>query len=412
MPTKHEQFPLNQTPRYYSSTRPLFAEHQRRLVALAIALLLPSYCSGAGASINGIAPPPSRPRSIQPPPSPPPIGNQLPIALAACSTTPQSGTLSGFLRANDRDNSPNELTFSLNTSVPNIMGPVKTAKGTVRLLDVTTGEFIYTPNRLGPRGVDTFQFRVDDPDSFVIGTETVVINPAIMPLGDSITDGAFDDRQPPRDARVGYRRKLYNDLAAVGFNIDFVGSLQGGQSANPPITDPDHEGHDGRTANLIAQNVRLWLTLNPADIVLLHIGTNNINFDNPASTFADINQILDKIDRWELKNNTPVTVFLAEIIERTTLDGQTCDGCNANVASLNAGIRAIPGSRPDDDVVIVNQHDALDYSCNDGSCDMSPQQGGPSDNIVYIHPNQTGYNKMATTWLSELLASDKLAKCE
>jgi hypothetical protein len=409
MRIKHEQFPYDQVPSYMDSPNPSIIERRQVLLPLAIALLLAGCGDGGGGTSIAVELPPP-PSGTQPPPTPPRADNRPPIATAGCLTTPQSDTFTGFLHAADSDNGSNELTFSLDTSVPNITGPIATARGTVQLLDVTTGEFAYTPNSLGPRGVDTFQFRVDDPDSFAAGTETVVINPAIMPLGDSITDGEFGHEKPPVDERVGYRRKLYNDLAVAGFNVDFVGSLQGGLSANPPVADSDHEGHDGYTANQIAQNVRFWLTLNPAGIVLLHVGTNNIDFDDVANTLADINQILDEIDRWESKTNSPVTVFLATIIDRTTLDGLTCDGCNANVARLNVKIRALPARRPNDDIVIVNQHGALDYSCEDGACDLSPQQSH-SGGIVYIHPTQNGYDKMADTWLPPLLKSDKLATC-
>ena len=368
------------------------------LLPLAMALLLATYGGGSGGSPLDGNPPPDG--------NLPPFNKQPPVAVAGCSTTPQDTVLTGFLQATDRDNNSNELTFSLNPNVPNVSGPIWTAKGSIQLLDTTTGEFSYTPSQLGPRGIDTFQFRVDDPDSFAIGTETVIINQAIMPLGDSITQGAFGNGQPPLGERVGYRRKLYDDLTTSGFHVDFVGILRNGLAANPPIADPDHEGHRGFTADEVANNVRTWLMLNPADIILLHIGTNDINTDSPADTTQDINNILDTIDQWERDIGTHVTVFLAKIIERTTLDGQTCNGCNAQVASLNAQIDAIPANRPGDDIVIVNQHDALTYPN-----DMSPQRNR-SGNTVYVHPNPTGYNKMADTWLAALLASGKLAKCE
>ncbi len=62
-------------------------------------------------------------------------------------------------------------------------------------------------------------------------------------------------------------------------------------------------GHAGFTASQIAQNVRFWLTGNLADIVLLSVGKNNINFDNPADTLAQTNQILDNIDGWQSEKN-------------------------------------------------------------------------------------------------------------
>jgi hypothetical protein len=65
-------------------------------------------------------------------------------------------------------------------------------------------------------------------------------------------------------------------------------------------------------------------------------------------------------------------------------------------------------SRPDDDIVVVDQHHALGYNCIDGACDMALQP----DNRQYVHPNQAGYDKIAKLWVSSLLNSDKLARCE
>jgi Bacterial Ig domain len=292
---KRKQSSLNRLPIPTRSSKLSGARRRMVLLLLAMALLLAGYGGDGGGS-----PPDGHPPLEG---NPPPSNNQPPVAVAGCSNTPQDTVLTGFLQATDRDNNSNELTFSLNPNVPNVSGPIWTAKGSIQLLDTTTGEFSYTPSQLGARGVDTFQFRMDDPDSFAMGTETVIINQAIMPLGDSITQGAFGNNQPPLGERVGYRRKLYDDLIVNGFHVDFVGILRNGLTANPPIADPDHEGHAGFTTSQIAQNVRFWLTGNLADIVLLSVGKNNINFDNPADTLAQTNQILDNIDGWQSEKN-------------------------------------------------------------------------------------------------------------
>jgi lysophospholipase L1-like esterase len=343
------------------------------------------------------------------------VMNEPPLPLAGCSTTPQGTVFRGFLQATDSDNNSNELTFSLDPTVPRITGPVETSKGMVELLDVTTGEFRYMPSRSGPRGADSFDFRVDDPESFSTATETVIIDPALMSLGDSITDGVLSGGTPPAPERVGYRRRLLNDLSANGFHVDFVGSRSGGQAANPPIRDPHHEGHPGFTAADIAgvdgdpdlANVYTWLTMNPADVVLLHIGTNQINRDGiDAETRAEqVGEILNEIDRWERDNATPVTVFLALIIDRSNEDGSFP---NPRVDEYNQRLTNLAASRSQDDIIIVDQHDTLDTTCDDGDCDYALQP----DNMQYVHPNQGGYNKLSEVWLSGLLQSEQLAKCQ
>jgi lysophospholipase L1-like esterase len=397
------------------------AKYKRRtsysatLASAITAVLLLTACGGGGGSGTG-----SDGGGTEPPPPPPPPGNEQPVAVAGCSTTPQSDPVRGRLQAIDSDNSQNELTFSLDAAVPNVAGPVSTAKGTVQLLNTTTGEFTYTPNEVGARGVDTFTFRVDDPESFTTGTETVIINPAIMPLGDSITEGVLGNSMPSPDERIGYRGPLLSMLNAASFEVDLVGSLQSGQAAAEPIDDADHEGYGGAKADqLIFGGVRdsdgelipgifNALEQNPTDIVLLHIGTNDIPTTDPPDTIAsDIRGILDEIDRWEASTGgNPVTVLLAKIIERTAPDGETCSGCNAKIAALNAIIDNIAAERAGDDLLIVNQHDALTYPE-----DMFPQTGSRGG-ITYIHPDTIGYSKMAAAWLPALVASGKLATCE
>ena len=119
----------------------------------------------------------------------------------------------------------------------------------------------------------------------------------IMPLGDSITRG---------EDLVGYRRELYVDLKNAGYNVDFVGSLQDGSSTGYTF-DYDHEGHGGWSDAMIAGSVFSFLTANPADIVLLHIGTNGIDPDP-----NQVRDILDEVDRF----SEDVIVVLARIINR------------------------------------------------------------------------------------------------
>ena len=101
--------------------------------------------------------------------------------------------------------------------------------------------------------------------------QTVLVSVAtaatiIMPLGDSITKGTDDSIPEPEF--VGYRETLYLDLINQGYDIDFDGGRSNGLFA-----DPWHEGWGGFGADDIRDLVYSWLQNNPADIVLLHIGT-------------------------------------------------------------------------------------------------------------------------------------------
>ncbi len=285
-------------------------------------------------------------------------------------------------------------------------------KGTADI-DLITGNFTYTPNQ-DAKGADTFTFEVDDLDGGTAAAEAEVIigDTRIMPFGDSITAGIFGMSQPPggpppeQSERIGYRKKLYadlNDTAVGGFQVDFVGSQNDGLKLD--IIDPDHEGWPGRRDDDFLDNidnpprVTALLDANPADIILLHIGSNDVNEKNQGGTADvdadDVEAILQEIDTWETTNN-PVTVFLALITDRRT---QFQELPNPDVDEFNNNIKSLAEARIDagDDIVIVNQHDALTYPD-----DLSPDQ---------VHPTIGGYEKMANTWLESIISSEKAPRC-
>jgi lysophospholipase L1-like esterase len=90
-----------------------------------------------------------------------------------------------------------------------------------------------------------------------------------MPFGDSITE------------IVCWRGLVWTKLQADGYtNVDFVGS---GTNQNPSgcattTYDKDNEGHSGFLAIDIADKKQLvgWLQKNPADLITMHLGTNDI----------------------------------------------------------------------------------------------------------------------------------------
>ena len=74
---------------------------------------------------------------------------------------------------------------------------------------------------------------------------------------------------------------LWQHLQSTNYtNIDFVGSLSSStQCGNPAINyDRDHEGHSGALAIDIANQGLLpgWLKSSPAEIITMHLGTNDI----------------------------------------------------------------------------------------------------------------------------------------
>lgn len=197
-----------------------------------------------------------------------------------------------------------------------------------------------------------------------------------MPLGDSITIGYNIDLGSNNTSGYwsGYRKPLYLSLLNAGYQFDFVGSQSNGQFAG--TFDYDHEGHGGQTAAYIASNIYTWLTNNPADIVLLHIGTNDLN-GNPLNTAAaDVERILDEIDRFD----QGITVLLARIIQNNPQKSYITEFNNNVQAMADARIAA------GDKIIIIDQEHALTEA------DMSDM----------LHPNEQGYAKMANTWFASL----------
>jgi lysophospholipase L1-like esterase len=196
--------------------------------------------------------------------------------------------------------------------------------------------------------------------SFTTDTEAVV---NIMPLGDSITAG-------------WYRYHLWVLLTNGGYgNVNFVGSLT---SSDSMTYDQDHEGHWGWADNQIADNIYVWLQLNPPDIILLHIGTNALD-----TSPADVQNILNIIDQYENNYSTHITVLLARIINRNPYSSTTTTFNNNVVAMANARISG------GDDIIIVNMETGagINYS---------------TDMWDDVHPNDVGYQKMAALWYSTL----------
>lgn len=207
----------------------------------------------------------------------------------------------------------------------------------------------------------------------------------IMPLGDSITfDARLNDANQtdtrPYSIRTGYRSHLYYSLQSQGVSFDFVGSQKAGWGVEPPF-DPDNEGHPGWHTGTIAINIYDFLVMNPADIILLHSGTNH--GQNIEEEINEMNNLLNEIDRFEHDFHTPIRIVLALIIpERHS--NQFASSYNNELLQL-ANRRIAQG----DDIIVV---------------DMEHNAGlTPEDYYDELHPNDMGYAKIAAQWVAPIL---------
>jgi len=208
----------------------------------------------------------------------------------------------------------------------------------------------------------------------------------IMPLGDSITRGVYGS---PVN-KWGYRKPLYDNLINGGYEFDFVGV-----HADGSFPDPNHEGRDGwradeilygRSSDPCAGKLEYWLIADQPDVILLHIGTNDITQGYPDAN--EVNSILNVIDAYEVGNNRHVTVVLALIINRR-IDGSATK--RTWTTQFNSDVNVIAANRiaNGDDIIVVNMESALNYNVG---VDMYDE----------VHPNDNGYIKMAGVWYGAL----------
>jgi len=203
----------------------------------------------------------------------------------------------------------------------------------------------------------------------------------IMPLGDSITyDNRHSDEDDPRPSsqRTAYRSHLWYKLQAAGYAADFVGSRVAGQSIQPPF-DPDNEGHPGWTSFEIAAKTYTYMSNSNPDIVLLHIGTNDVSTTAPTG----VESILNEIDLYEQESGHSVLVIAALIIDRREDDGR--------IRIFNERLEGMLVNRiiNGDKIVIVDMYRNAGLTRR--------------DYVDNTHPNSNGYNKMASLWFNAIM---------
>ena len=198
----------------------------------------------------------------------------------------------------------------------------------------------------------------------------------IMPLGDSITAGLA---AAPSDA--AYRTHLETQLLAGGHEYNFVGSVTKGP---PELFDKNHEGHGGFKIADIAAGVNSWLAQNPADFVLLMVGTNDVRSPNSA----DLNGMNDRyaalLDQILAIPGGP-HVIAATIPPQTDLGSQP--ERQAALTSLNNAIPGMVAARAGTGRISgVDVFGAL----------------SPADIADGSHPTTAGYKKVANAFYGGL----------
>ncbi len=227
------------------------------------------------------------------------------------------------------------------------------------------------------------------------GAGGMLTNPRIMPLGDSTT------------ASVCYRAQLWQMLTQSGRTFQFIGSRNGDPGCNVSGYDRDNEGHGGYIVTDIlktagtgvrpggadtgdpyvsdARDLATWFDGRPADIVLMHFGTNDVwNNFTPANILNAYTAILNKLRMV----NPNVRVMVAQIIP---LQPSGCSDCPTRAQNLDAQIPAWAASHSTaaSPITVVDQFTGF-----------NPAQG--QDTSDGVHPNASGSTKIAAKWFSAL----------
>jgi hypothetical protein len=194
----------------------------------------------------------------------------------------------------------------------------------------------------------------------------------ILPLGDSLTSGIGYDG--------GYRVALFRLARAAGKNITFTGSLQNGPLLAGGVAFPrHHEGHNGWTIEGVMATVPQPALKTVPQIVLLHVGTNDVYAHESHEQMAErVEQLIERLER----TAPQALIAVAEIVP------QTDPVLRDRSADFNAELRRRVDARRarGEHLLVVDQFSGFPTTLlSDG-----------------VHPTPSGYEHMAEVWYAAI----------
>lgn len=173
--------------------------------------------------------------------------------------------------------------------------------------------------------------------------------------------------------------------------VNFVGGFYHGYSGT---FDQAHEGNSGQPAEYIQSNVGGFLNANPADIVLLHIGTNDVaSSQNVSGIIDEIEGICYNVFNWGVSSGIDIQIILAQITNWNDPSGEYGQATTA----LNGLIQTLGNDLATSgyNISLVDMESALTY---------------PDDISDNVHPNDGGYTKMADVWYAPTISGIRAVK--
>lgn len=210
---------------------------------------------------------------------------------------------------------------------------------------------------------------------------------AVLPLGDSITEGFGS-------SGGGYRVELFRSAVQDGKNLTFVGSLTNGPDMVEGRPFPrNHQGHGGYTidsdaghSGISGQITDQAIAMYRPHIVLLMIGTNDLNGNVDVDRApARLGNLMDDI----IEAAPDTLLVVASVIPMI-------NGNNSKVAPYNAAIvglveeRVAQGSH----VMFLDNHAAFTSDPNFQSSRMGDS----------LHPNNAGYAVLGRSFYDAISA--------
>ncbi|MFE0465436.1 GDSL-type esterase/lipase family protein [Kitasatospora sp. NPDC058965] len=198
----------------------------------------------------------------------------------------------------------------------------------------------------------------------------------VMPLGDSITWGVGSA------GGNGYRGPLANLAAGQSrYTVDLVGTMRNGDMA-----DSQNEGHSGYTIDSLRAGVDRWLAMDRPDVVLLHIGANDLDHGTQAGAADRATALVDQI----FADRPGITVIMQGLVP--TSPGLNNQLTASQIAQYNDQLRRLAPTE---------QQQGKHFTFVDAPA-LVPYNAPNPEMADGLHPNDLGYARMAQTFYTPL----------
>lgn len=228
----------------------------------------------------------------------------------------------------------------------------------------------------------------------------------ILTLGDSVTQGGRKVRE-----EFTYRYPLQKLLADGHYETEFIGSMDKGLDADfkwPDINGKPfqlhHEGHYGWKTAAVRDHLAEWMKTypHPADIVLIHLGSN----DQDAAKHAANDE--EKTKQIKAAVIEPLTDIIKMLREKNPKVVVLVGHLNFNggaALDIRPLVEQMAKDLNTDDSPVITVAHYKDWH-------EDPKSAEP-DTFDWAHPNPQGQGKMAKAWFDTMKPYlDKMQKAD